>query len=407
MLVELWVVSSAYAAAFTVNSREDVPDMDPGNGLCVAYILFVPPFYVFPFCTLRAAIQETNALAGSDTIQLPSGEYVLQQNGIGEDLGATGDLDITDPVSIVGAGVGETVINGNGIDRVFDIHADASSVLFSNLTLRRGQTTGEDGDGPGGAGVLNRGNLTLHAVNITENSARSLRLDQGGGLYNQGNCTVDQSTISGNSALLGGGVYNGTGASLIMEASTISQNSSNEGGGVYNQETADLKNATISGNQALGSGGGIWNHGTMHLLQVTVTGNSSGSVGAGVANGEATTLMNTIISNNIGDDCNGDELLSSGGNLVGDARCLNGSRLVSDLVGVDPQLGILADNGGPTWTHALYYTSPAVNKGVDSAQGIVTDQRGMRRPLGGRYDIGAYEAVAPVAPFVAPLLLSQ
>jgi hypothetical protein len=112
ILLILLIALPVHAANFVVNSGEDLADLEPGNGLCVAYILFVPPFYVLPFCTLRAAIQETNALGGSDTIQLQEREYILQHGGTGEDLGATGDLDITGTLSLVGAGVGQTIING-------------------------------------------------------------------------------------------------------------------------------------------------------------------------------------------------------------------------------------------------------------------------------------------------------
>jgi hypothetical protein len=397
------------AAVFTVSSADDLPDLDPGNGVCVAYIVFVPPFYVIPFCTLRAAIQETNALSGSDVIQLQSSEYLLSQAGAGEDLAATGDLDITGPLSILGSGVGQTVINGNGLDRVFDIHAGASSVLLANLTINGGQTAPGGGDGTGGGGVRNRADLTLSTVQLQGNSAQSFGADQGGGVYNQGNCTVGQSTVGSNTARLGGGIYNDAGGTLTMWADTIDHNSGNDGGGLYIRGVADLINVTVSGNRAInGSGGGVGNQGRMRLLQATVTDNVAANGGAGIDNDGVATVSNTIVAKNTGGECRGRALLSSGGNLVGEAGCLNASRLGSDLVGVDPQLGILADNGGPTRTHSLYYASPAVNQGADlSALGIVADQRGMGRPMGGRYDIGAFEAAVPVAPFITPLLLSR
>lgn len=409
MLSGLFIVPSAGAANFTVNSTEDLPDLDPGNGLCVAYIVLVPPFYVFPFCTLRAAIQETNALAGGDVVQLSSNEYLLTQTGTGEDEGVTGDLDITGPLSIIGSGVGQTVINGNGLDRVFDVHADASSVLFTNLTITEGRAAAEESaDSNGGGGVRNRGGLRLSGVSLLGNSSQALGAEQGGGLYNQGNCTVEQATISGNIARLGGGIYNDAGGTLTVQASTIDQNRGNEGGGLYSQGAADLINVTVSGNRAAtGFGGGMWNQGNMRLLQATVTDNVA-AAGAAVANIGRIALSNTIVAQNSDGQCHGQALLSSGGNLVGDAGCLGASRLVSDLVGVDPRLGILADNGGPTRTHAISYASPAVNQGLDqSSMSIVTDQRGMGRPLGGRYDIGAFEAAVPVLPFISPLLISR
>jgi CSLREA domain-containing protein len=396
------------AAVFTVNSIEDMPDLDPGNGMCVAYIIFIPPCYVLPFCTLRAAIQETNALNGSDVIQLQASEYLLHKAGAGDDLGATGDLDITGPLSILGSGTGQTVVNGNGMDRVFDIHTDASSVLLANLTITGGRPAAGNEDGTGGGGVRNRGGLRLNAVQLAGNSAQDFGPDKGGGIYNQGTCTVDQSTVSSNTARLGGGIYNDAGGTLTVRTSTIDQNSGNDGGGLYSRGIADLTNVTVSGNRASsGFGGGVWNQGSMRLLQATVTNNVAAGGGAGIDNNGWATVFNTIIAKNTGGECSGQALLSSGGNLVGEG-CLNMSRLGSDLVGVDPQLGILADNSGPTRTHAIYYTSPAANQGMDlSSLGIVTDQRGLGRPIGGRYDIGAFEATVPVPSFITPLLLSQ
>ncbi|MBU0663121.1 MAG: hypothetical protein KJ990_01110 [Proteobacteria bacterium] len=397
------------AAVFTVGSVEDLPDLDPGNGVCVAYIIFIPPFYVLPFCTLRAAIQETNALDGSDVIQLQSGEYLLNKAGAGEDLGATGDLDITGPLSILGSKVGQTVINGNGLDRVFDIHTDASTVLLANLSITGGRSVTGNGDVTGGGGVRNRGSLSLSAVSVLGNSAKAFGPDQGGGIYNQGKCIMDQSTVSGNAARLGGGFYNDAGGTLTLRASTIDHNRGNDGGGLYSRGTTDLINVTVSTNRAIsGFGGGVRNQGNMRLLQVTVTDNVAAGGGAGIDNNGGVSLFNTIVAKNSGGECSGQALLSSGGNLVGEAGCLNINRLVSDLVGVNPQLGTLADNGGPTRTHAIYYASPAVNQGIDrSSLGIVTDQRGMGRPMGGQYDIGAFEASVPVPPFITPLLLSQ
>jgi len=196
---------------------------------------------------------------------------------------------------------------------------------------------------------------------------------------------------------------------LIVRASTIDQNSGNDGGGLYSRGAADLINVTVSGNRAIsGFGGGVGSQGSMRLLQATLTSNVAANGGAGIDNDGGATVSNTIVAKNTGGECSGRALFSSGGNLVGEAGCLEASRLVSDLVGVDPQLGTLADNGGPTRTHAIYYASPAANQGIDlSSLGIVIDQRGMGRPVGGRYDIGAFEAAVPVAPFITPLLLSR
>ena len=81
-------------------------------------------------------------------------------------------------------------------------------------------------------------------------------------------------------------------------------------------------------------------------------------------------------------------LISGGHNLVQDDTC---NPVASDLIGVDALLGALADNGGPTWTHALLAGSPAIDA-ADDAACPATDQRGVTRPQGAAPDIGAYEA---------------
>src|SRR2546425_290335 len=125
------------AATFTVNSTADAVDATPGDGRCAT---------ATSSCTLRAAIQEANALAGPDTIVVPAGTYVLTIAGQGEDAAATGDLDVTDDVSITGAGPDSTIIDGNGIDRVFQTSNSVSNGTISNLTIRNGNP------GPGGYG---------------------------------------------------------------------------------------------------------------------------------------------------------------------------------------------------------------------------------------------------------------
>src|SRR5438105_15181467 len=88
----------AVAATFTVNDTDDGIDAVPGDGVCL-----IPNRHT---CTLRAAIMEANALPGADAIILPAGRFMLRFPGVSEDDGLKGDLDITDDVSITGAGQG-------------------------------------------------------------------------------------------------------------------------------------------------------------------------------------------------------------------------------------------------------------------------------------------------------------
>src|SRR6266498_1590126 len=112
---------------FTVISTVDAVDANPGNGVCAS---------VSAGCTLRAAIQEANATPGGNAeIMLPAGLYTLTLAGSSENAAATGDLDITKSVTITGAGVGQTIIDGNSIDRVFDIRTVGIVVHISGVTI--------------------------------------------------------------------------------------------------------------------------------------------------------------------------------------------------------------------------------------------------------------------------------
>lgn len=132
MLVMIWLMSTkaaiVHANTFNVNSTADAVDINPGNGVCATSS---------NVCTLRAAIQEANALAGEDVITLPAGTYTLTITGENEEDAATGDLDIHGNVTINGGTANTTIIDGGAIDRVFDIR-NPYSVTFTNLTIQNG-----------------------------------------------------------------------------------------------------------------------------------------------------------------------------------------------------------------------------------------------------------------------------
>jgi len=104
--------STSLAASFIVNSELDQVDAVPGDGVCAT---------ASEACTLRAAIQEANALAGEESIEVPAGNHVLTIPGTDEDAAATGDLDITDGLNVTGAGMDKSVIDAGGLDRVLEI----------------------------------------------------------------------------------------------------------------------------------------------------------------------------------------------------------------------------------------------------------------------------------------------
>ena len=140
----------------TVNSPADLPDVTQGDGACET----APSNQV---CTLRGAIQEANMHAGADTIHLqPNTTYVLDRGG-DDNTALRGDLDITDSVTLLGAGPNSTIIDGSGLapaDRIFQI---TGTVVISGVTIEHGSSTG-------GGGVLNSGRLTLINSVVMSNS---------------------------------------------------------------------------------------------------------------------------------------------------------------------------------------------------------------------------------------------
>jgi CSLREA domain-containing protein len=120
--------SYAIPLTFVVNSEADQVDMTPGDGICVA----TPS----GLCTLRAAVMEANAHAGADTITLPSGRYTLSLTGT-DDVAGVGDLDITEDLTIVGTESAGTIVDGDQIDRIFDVIGFVK-VSMSKLTVTKG-----------------------------------------------------------------------------------------------------------------------------------------------------------------------------------------------------------------------------------------------------------------------------
>lgn len=154
-----------------------------------------------------------------------------------------------------------------------------------------------------------------------------------------------------------------------------------------------LLNSTVSDNVAGGNGGGLWTDNGGSLTNLTITDNQ-GSGGSGVHHDSspAPTAKNTIVANQAaGADCNA-ALTSDGSNLDSDTSCFSGG---TDKH-IDPMLGGLADNGGPTMTHALLDGSPAIDGGTNTGC-PATDQRGVDRPIDGdgdstaTCDVGAFE----------------
>ncbi len=400
---------SSSAATFSVNSVFDVNDLTPGNGLCVAYLLISIPI-VIPFCTLRAAIEETNALPGEDVILLRAGTYRFNKSGANEDQAFTGDLDITDSVQIVGAGIDQTFIDAAALDRVFDMFGQNVTVSLSGLTITNGSLpTGLADSQKGGGAIRNKSFLFLESIVLENNMvAGTTSEDVGGGLFNEGICSIQKSTINDNRANEGGGIFNGPGSSLMLAESAIIHNSSEAGGGFANQGIATLINSTVSNNSVSKNsyllGGGIKNWGHLQITQSTIAENSSLDGGGGISNNGTISLVNTLIAGNVGGNCQlAVDQVSQGNNLDSDASCLS-FPLQTDLILIDPLLRPLQTNGLYPSLHGLKPGSPAIDAGQSLSE-ITVDQRGVARPRRKAFDIGAFEAFdIPVASNLAPLL---
>ncbi len=350
--------------------------------------------------TLRAAIQEANALAGDDSIELGVGTYVLTLGGVQEDFAVSGDLDIRENLTIRGKGAGQTIIDASGLpaaqrDRIFQIMAGATLNL-QGVTLLGGSTPSSQ---DGGA-ILNSGTLILSDAVIGTTDATLVAtkgnrsLDDGGAIANAGTATITRTTIAGNTATATGGAIRNTGT-LNFTNSTLSGNTSTgNGGGLINVlgANATLQGVTISGNAATsGAGGGIRNDGTLRLINDTIANNRSLATqgGAGISRNGVITIGNTIVSDNLFtsgvlNDLSAGAFVSLGGNIIRTPGAAAGFG-AQDQLNVNPGLQPLANYGGPTQTHTVLIGSAAIDRGLNAniSAGVTTDQRGAPRRLDG------------------------
>jgi hypothetical protein len=355
--------------------------------------------------SLRQAVLNANAIAGDDTITFAGSTFT---DGTADTITlTTGGLGISSNVTINGTGANLLTISGNNASRVFNIAS--GTVVIGGLTIANGNA----GSSSGG-GILNAGNLSLTNSLVRNNAARF-----GGGIQNIGSLTVDKSTFSQNQATAGGAGIDSEGT-LIFTNSTLTDNTtdngagSGSGGGLQiGSGTATITNATISGNRANGQnddgGGGIMVYGGSVTVQnSTIYGNSTTSLtgGGGVSNlfvfPGSVNLINTIVAGNTSaankPDLSGtiasgtNNLIGKGDGSTGLANGVNGNLVGTIANPIDPKLGSLANNGGPTQTHALLAGSLAINAGSNTGVSV-TDQSGNPRIVNNLVDLGAVESL--------------
>ena len=284
-----------------------------------------------------------------------NGDSIVFGSEVHGDIELKDTLDVDTDVSIKGPGAGVLTLRGNE-DELMTVDG---AVTISNLTIAGGSEA---------AVVLKHGRVTV--------------LD----------CVVRDSS--------GDGIAN-KGARLTLVRSLVA---ANRGIGIANASgTTTCVNSTIAGN---GGSGLAVKEGSASAASCTIARN--GGIGLDAGGGEAS-VQNTVIAANAG-GCNG-SASSKGYNLTDDARC--GFGQTGDSTTDDPRLGELASNGGATQTIALTGGSPAIDAGdpggcADPASGgmLTSDQRGVRRPAGGRCDIGAFEVQTVVGGMVVNRILA-
>jgi hypothetical protein len=316
LAVTLATALPAPSATFTVNDRTDRTDASLADDLCDADAA-TPGEQ----CTLRAAIQQANAHADTDTIILPAGKYRLTLRGSQEDAAASGDLDITSTVIITGAGAASTVVDGRRAkDRVFEIRGNAT---ISGITIRNGRALKGS---TGGGGIRNHGHLTL--TDAVVSGCRSI--DDGGGMDVRGGLATLQNVVfshnrSGDDA---GGMDVDGGMADLTSVVFIGNRAHDEGGAFENSgAVVSLTQCRFEGNRAPTDAGAISNEqgGTMSLTGCVLTGNRSRMGGAintaDAALGANTTLVrDTTFAKNRKRNCVG-TLTSLGGNVDSDGSC--------------------------------------------------------------------------------------
>ena len=396
----------------------------------------------------NVALQRGGAIYSRTNVSIAGSTVTTNRANLGPALG--GAVYSGDDVMIVDSTVmGNIAFGSLGADGGAIYSAD--SMTITDSTLSDNSATATLYVGRGGA-VFSGGPMTLEGVTLQDNDASG----RGGAIFSTGDLTMTGSTVSGNTALqYGGGIYAFNYA--ILTNSTVANNTAPHGGGIWATLTS-LSQSTVSGNQATtGNGGGIYSYLSATIDRSTISGNSAGGDGGGLFTGAATITSSTISGNSANSSGGGAHVAaatlthstvtansagtSGGGLFADDGGTLSGSIVAANsasavgpdlhspsgdfdtgysLIGngssasiidgggnqigtagtpIDPLLGPLAANGGPTLTHALLAGSPAINTGDPSVLAFHEfDQRlaPFHRVENGRIDVGAYEVqIAP------------
>jgi len=314
-----------FTDGIAIDDVADAADSQLGDNVCADLL---------GRCTLRAAIQESNATADTQTLYLPAGFFDINISGTSLDTAASGDLDVTDSMILIGAGKELTVISTDGKflgERLFHINDVAGlglDVTMESLTITGGYVVNDNGGGilveaiEGGGGGPHLAydpdnetavTLTLRHVLVAGNMADSNMNDpdgkpvggSGGGLYSGAVLVAEDSEFIHNTAAAnGGGFY--AGATVTLTRSMINENLAEGGAGIFEtgSHISTYTNCTIMHNAAIGGGGiSARSQTSIQLLNCTVHGNTARDVGAGIhTNGTVNLVYSTVTGNLSGSD---------------------------------------------------------------------------------------------------------
>ena len=293
------------------------------------------------------------------------------------------------------------------------IYSAGSVALIDSVVANCGVAPQPSNVASSGGGIYAKKNMTLLYSTVTNNGIDS-EYGKGGGIYVGGGLTTKYSAISGNhlsgpNALpsQGGGIFSaGIGQASYLQGTLISANTADDSGGffIYGVDPnlrLTILNSTISGNRALQKvgGGTLFGGQRAKILNSTFAFNQSGqeSPSVGFYSQGLLEITSSIFSSNLSDADVPNDVHTAFAFISGSNNLVEASpdTLSFNLTGECPRIGMLADNGGETATHALLHDSPAINAGV-SDQALANDQRGTGFPrvFGSATDIGAFERQA-------------